>query len=188
MTIEMQELILFGGLATVRTLNTIESGSLKTLENATLLIGKQYIEIIPKTIEDKTSYFWNKEDILGRLYYSKYTFSCENFTDSSMGNVIKKLVFFSVFTWGKLNQDKILASIGVRNPKPSVLSSISSNLESGRKNGLYIKSGQKKQSEFSVSPDYNNSKQLKHIKFSPSQEAIDIVKNRARNYAKSKKS
>jgi len=98
--------------------------------------------------------------------------------------LIKKLVFFSICTWEKLSQDKVLASLGIKRAKPSMLSSISANLDIGRKNGLYTKSdikpGYKKQAEFSLSTDYRNSNQMKSIRFIPTQQALDIARNRAR--------
>lgn len=71
MTTKMQELILFGSLAKMQTLKPIDDGALKTLVNTAPSIGNQFIEIVPKkinqvqafnqnTYSEYTSYTWNK--------------------------------------------------------------------------------------------------------------------------------
>ncbi|MCW8891235.1 MAG: hypothetical protein OQL20_11315 [Sedimenticola sp.] len=99
--------------------------------------------------------------------------------------LVKKLIFLSIYTSGELSQDKVVAAICTRSIGPSVLASISSNLESGRKENFYSKTGKRKTSRFSLSADYQKSWQHKYIGFSPSENAIKVAKKRARNFAES---
>ena len=101
-------------------------------------------------------------------------------------DAIKNLIFLSIATWQKLTQEKIVASLGIKTINNSVMSSISSNLEAGKRGELYRKSGSKKLAHFSLSDDFVKSKQMKRVHFIPSSQAIRIAKLRAKNYALSK--
>lgn len=155
------------------------------MENATLSIGIRFIEINPKTVENKVSYIWSKPKLGNVTCYFPRKFNKNEFTESRIwhAETIKKLVFLSICAWGSLSQNKVLASIGLHNPSQSVLSSVSSNLDAGRRQGLYEKAGLNKQSEFSLAPEYMKSKQIKLIGFVPSEQAVLSAKKRARIYA-----
>jgi hypothetical protein len=100
---------------------------------------------------------------------------------------IKNIIFLGVFTWDKLSQNKVLASISKRaKPHVSLLSSISSNLDAGRRLALYEKAGQKASATYSLTLDYDKSSVMKYIKFVPSQSAIKVVKERAKKFASKK--
>jgi len=94
-------------------------------------------------------------------------------------DLIKRLIFLSIYTWKNLEQQKVLASIGGQSSNLSILSSVSSNLEAGRRQNFYQKIGQRKEAKFSLSADFRKSSQSQHIRFIPSEQAIEIVKKRA---------
>lgn len=152
------------------------------------MIGKQYIEIIPKKYDEEKSFIWRKSNIAGVKYYSPKRFNTVEFIESYLwrADTIKKLIFFSIATWGELSQDRVLRSLGLNAAVPSILASISSNLEAGRKHELYTKTGRKKSSSFSLASNFENSKQLVAIRFVPSKEAINIAQKRAKRYANQK--
>ena len=120
----------------------------------------------------------------GRVFSYPVNFDNQEFTESFLwrNGFIKRMVFLSVSTWGVLTQKKILSSLGLKTASKSIISSISSNLEAGRKNNIYHKIGIRKGSRFSMHPDYLSSKQLRAIRFVPSERAIAIAKQRARAY------
>lgn len=185
MTIEMQELILFGGLAKVRTKKPIDSGYTKISENAIRLIGMKCIQYVPKTINERVSFVWNKVRIGGVLQSYPRSFSNKEFRKSYIWHTdaIKNLVYLSISTWRELTQDKIVSSLGVDRMNNSVMSSISSNLDAGRRGGLYQKVNSKKLASYSLSDEFLKSKQMERIHFAPSPQAIRIAKLRAKNYA-----
>ncbi len=188
MIIGMQELMLFGGLAKVRTQKPTDSGYMIIMENATRLIGMKYIEYVPKTINEKRSFVWNKVRIGGVLQSYPRAFSSTEFMDSYIWHkdVIKNLIFLSIATWNKLTQERVVSSLGANTDNASVMSSISSNLEAGKRGGFYRKFGSKKLASFSLTSDYLKSKQMARVHFEPSPQAIRIAKIRAKKYALSK--
>lgn len=146
------------------------------------------IEYAPKTINEKTSFVWSKVRIGGVLQRYPRSFSSTEFMESYLWHTdaIKNLVFLSIATWKELSQEKIVSSLGINVPNASVMSSISSNLEAGKRGGLYCKTGSKKLASFSLSSDYFKSKQMARIHLEPNPQAIHIAKVRAKNYALSK--
>ena len=158
------------------------------MESATLLTGKQYIEISPKKVDGKSSYFWTKYSYFdGSIHFFKREFDDNDYSNSfvCLDAMVKKLIFFSLCTWGELSQKKILASIGVPSPSPSIRSSVSSNLEAGRKHELYIKTKFNDDVRFSLNKNYKDSRQIKYIRIVPSDQAIETAKKRARLLAAS---
>lgn len=101
-------------------------------------------------------------------------------------DTIKNLVFLSIATWGELSQHKVVSSLGISVLNNSVMSSISSNLEAGKRSGLYRKSGSKKFARFSLEDDFVKSKQMARVRFLPSQQAVRIARARAKNNASPK--
>lgn len=94
-------------------------------------------------------------------------------------DLIKELIFLSICTWKNLEQQKVLASIGGQASNASILSSVSSNLEAGKRRSFYQKTGQRKEAKFSLSADFRKSSQIKQMRFIPNEQAIEIVRKRA---------
>jgi len=153
------------------------------LENATLLIGKQFIKIEKKSRDSNSSYFWRVYDYepLNKVYYYEINFLEKEYTGSLTRKIeiIKNLCFLSLFTWGKLPKDKIISSIG-SNLHKNIVSSITSNLDSGKNYDLYTKHGKKSLSSFELHNNFRNSKLIKCIRFIPSEEAVATVRKRAK--------
>ena len=158
------------------------------MESATRLIGMKCIKFVPKTINEKSSFVWNKVRIGGVLQCYPRSFSSEEFMDSYIWktDTIKNLVFLSIATWGELSQHKVVSSLGISVLNNSVMSSISSNLEAGKRSGLYRKSGSKKFAHFSLEDNFVKSKQMARVRFQPSQQAVRIARARAKDYASPK--
>ncbi|WP_260292395.1 hypothetical protein [Sedimenticola hydrogenitrophicus] len=142
----------------------------------------KYIKFVPKTINEKTSFVWNKVRIGGVLQRYPRSFSSKEFMDSYIwqSDTIKNLVFLSIATWGELSQEKIISSLGINVLSNSVMSSISSNLEAGKRGGLYRKAGSKKFARFSLEENFVKSKQMARVHFQPSQQAVRIARARAK--------
>jgi hypothetical protein len=160
------------------------------------LTGNQSIEIIPKTVNNYISYTWKKSaDDKGVIHYYPIKFDNAEFRDSFIwqSELIKKLVFFTLYTWCKpqdkvhLKQQKIFDSIGGKDfrPNSSIRSSISSYLDSGKIKGVYLKVGKKQESEFLLS---NNIEAIQKFTTQnkmiiPSDNTIKTVKTRAKSRA-----
>lgn len=112
-------------------------------------------------------------------------FDSQEFTESWIWNhnLMKSLVFLSINTWGSLRQQKVFDSLGLKNPCSSIKSSISSNLDAGRRKGLYRKEGKGKEAKFSLTYNFLESSQVKQISFIPSENAIKIAKQRAKSFS-----
>jgi len=96
--------------------------------------------------------------------------------------IIKKLVFRSIRTWGELNQKRVVSAITLKQPGNSIVSSISANLEVGRKGDLYIKKEQDEgKAKFSLDTQYWKSSEMRvrTLGFIPSEQAIDAARRRA---------
>lgn len=143
----------------------------------------------PKTWDKSASYFWKNYCFEESFTQYPLRFTRNEFQNSFMWGTdfIKNIVFLGIFTWDKLSQDKVLASTSKHSkPHASLLSSISSNLDAGRRLGLYEKTGQKASATYSLTVGYDKSKVMKYIKFVPSLSAIKIVKERAKKFASKK--
>lgn len=184
MTIETQVLTLFGGLAKVRIQGQIDSGSSRTLENVALSIGRRFIEINPGSDADRTSFFWVNTLFDHKISTYPVVFNCKSFDGSMLARsgIIKKLVFRSIRTWGELNQKRVVSAITLKQPGNSIVSSISANLEVGRKGDLYIKKEQDEgKAKFSLDTQYWKSSEMRvrTLGFIPSEQAIDAARRRA---------
>jgi len=102
-------------------------------------------------------------------------------------NFIKKFVFYFVATWGgngKFSQEKLCHAFTPLALSNSLLSSVSANLNSGVAQGLYQKSGAGKDARYSLAKEFRLSKQLRQIRFVPSQTAIAIARARAHEHGR----
>jgi hypothetical protein len=142
----------------------------------------QCIEILPMVIDGSTSFIWRRHKASDAFIPYPCLFSGEEYTDSYLWHtsVIKRLIFLSLATWGALSQEKILSSLGVGHFNKSVLSSVSSNLDAGKRSGFYIKQGHKKEALFSLSDRFGELKEMRYLRFPPSQSAVDCARKRAR--------
>lgn len=189
MTTEMQAMTLFGGLAKMLTLKAIESGCLKTSENASVLITSWQANPTPAEDNSESAFLWRTSHSSFGWHSRPVNFSSREYSDSFVrqSNLVKNLVFYFIATWGdhgKLSQERICHAISPRPLSNSLISSISANLNSGVNQGFYTKSGAGKTATYSLTPTFHLSKQLKQIHFTPCQDAIIKVRSRARKHGK----
>lgn len=78
-----------------------------------------------------------------------------------------------------MTQKKICKAILGEKISPSLVSSISANLDIGVKQGLYLKIKNAAGTVFKLADSFAESKQFKWVGFLPPPEAINIVKKRA---------
>ena len=185
MITETRDTMLFGGLATMRTQRAIESGCLKTSENASALITRWQANPIPAEIDSETSFLWQSSYSSFGWHYRPIRFSSGEYSGSFIWqyNYVKKLVFFFISTWGGgkgLSQEKLCRAVSSNDLSNSLISSISANLNSGVGQGLYVKSGTGKSATYSLAHGFRESRQLKQIGFVPSQNAITCVRARTK--------
>jgi len=141
------------------------------------LIGKQFTKINQQKRNEKLSYTWQENTEFPIVI----NFDSVTFDKSFIWRTdyIKILIFHTILVWGALSQRRIVSALGSPT-NPSSLSSISSNLEAGKRQNLYKKNGVKQDAIFSLSEIYKDSKQMKYIRYVASLKAIDCIKKRAR--------
>jgi hypothetical protein len=130
----------------------------------------------------KESFTWRAD--LYACFESIYPrqFNAEEYSSSFLwgSSFILRSAFLILHAWGKpLSQEQLVSALGGKR-HTSVLPSLASNLEAGRRSGLFTKKGARKEAKFQIADNFESSKHFKQVSFIPTEEAKQAVQRRAR--------
>lgn len=130
------------------------------------------------------SHTWRYTDI-GRQHVRYWRrFDTGEYSNSFLwgSNFVFRMTFLTLNVWGELSQKRLLTALGGTR-HISIVPSLASNLEAGRRAGFYQKKGDKKDATFRVTDSFRDSKLFLQVRFVPTEAARLAVKKRANDIA-----
>ena len=185
MTIEKLELMFTGGLAMLEIRKPSESGATKNTEGALSLTTAERTNILPCTRSYESppgehyeveSFLWEAHQPAG-IY--QIVIKPESFSHAFFNKIVRRLIWLSLWTWGRLSMEQMLNSIatnGNKGPEASLAGILSRAVDLG----LLEKTGKGIKAVYKIRPECDEKELSYRLPFRPTRETKQTVRERAK--------